>query len=178
VAGAADRRPCAASGDAAHALDAAGRWRVELQDEPVHEVDLRAHEPARRAALAAAEGIDVVAVCLSSPLGIEALPPAEAAPPLAAFNGGILELDAPFVLWGAVSVERPAPAAVDALLDAGAIGVSLPAAAVADAHGLSRLRPLLARLAERGAPLLVHPAAVDRGGQGRGRAAWWPAVAR
>lgn len=78
--------------------DAAGCWCVELHDEPVHEVDLRTHEPARWATLAAAQGSDVVAVCLSSPLGIEALAPAEAAPLLAAVNAGILELDAPFVL--------------------------------------------------------------------------------
>jgi 6-methylsalicylate decarboxylase len=137
--------------------DATGRWRVELTGEPAGEVDLRAHDPVRRAALAERDGVDVVAVCLSSPLGIEALPPAEAAPLLAAYNAGILELGGPFVLWGAVSLARPAPAAVDALLDAGAIGISLPAAGLADADALARVRPLLARLAERGAPLLVHP---------------------
>jgi predicted TIM-barrel fold metal-dependent hydrolase len=160
--------------------DAAGRWRVELQDEPVHDVNVHAHDPAQRAALAARDGLDVVAVCLSSPLGIEALPAAEAAPLLAAFNAGILELGAPFVLWGAVSVQRPVPAAVDALLDAGAIGISLPAAAMADADALARMRPVLARLDERGAPLLVHPgpAPWTVPSEGADAPVWWPALTR
>ena len=160
--------------------DAAGRWRVELRDEPVHTVDLAAHDPARRAELAERDGLDVVAVCLSSPLGIEALPAAEATPLLAAFNAGILELGAPFALWGAVSVQRPTPAAVDALLDAGAIGISLPAAAIADAAGLARLRPLLTRLAEREAPLLVHPGPAPWTVRSEGDLvpAWWPALTR
>jgi hypothetical protein len=137
--------------------DAAGRWRVELQGEPAGEVDLRAHDPVRRAALAERDGLDVVAICLSSPLGIEALPRDEAAPLLTAFNAGVLELGAPFALWGALSLDWPRPAAVDALLDAGAIGISLPAAALADSYGLARLLPVLGRLEARGTPLLVHP---------------------
>ena len=137
--------------------DAAGRWVVELAGEPPSPVDLRDHDPARRAALADGDGLDVVAVCLSSPLGIEALPAAEAMPLLAAFHAGVLELGAPFVLWGALALDHPAPAAVDALLDIGAIGISLPAATITQPGGLARLRAVLDRIEARGAPLLVHP---------------------
>ena len=52
---------------------------------------------------------------------------------------------------------RPRAADVDDLLDAGALGVSLPAAALADRRGLRHVAPLLDRLEARGAPLFVHP---------------------
>ncbi len=160
--------------------DASGRWRLELAGEPAYDVDLRDHDPVRRAALAERDGVELVAVCLSSPLGIEALPAAEAAPLLAAFNAGILELGEPFVLWGAASLARPAPGAVDALLDVGAIGVSLPAAALGGSEGLTRLKPLLARLEQRGAALLVHPgpAPWTHPADEPAAPAWWPALTR
>jgi hypothetical protein len=160
--------------------DAAGRWRVEPRGEPGSPVDLRDHDPDRRARLAARDGIDVAAVCLSSPLGIEALPVDEAAPLLAAFNAGILELGEPFALWGAIGLDRPSPGAVDALVDHGAIGISLPAGAIGSAHGLARLRPVLTHLAEREAPLLVHPGPAPWA-PAHAEAAepeWWPALTR
>ena len=61
---------------------------------------------------------------------------------------------------------------VDALLDAGARGITLPAAALAPPRPGGR--PLLDRLEARDAPLFVHPgpALVRR----RRRPAWWPAM--
>jgi predicted TIM-barrel fold metal-dependent hydrolase len=160
--------------------DASGRWRLELSGEPVCDVELADHDPQRRAALAQRDGVDVVAIVLSSPLGIEALPAAEAAPLLAAFNAGVLELGAPFVLWGAVGLERPTTAAVDALLDSGAVGISVPAGALGGSYGIARLEPVLARLGERGAPLLVHPgpAAWSRTAVEPIAPMWWPALTR
>jgi hypothetical protein len=159
--------------------DAAGRRRLELTGEPACAVGLADHDPVGRAALAARDGLDVVGVCLSSPLGIEALPADEAAPLLEAFNRGVLDLGPPFALWGAVGLEAPrAAGVVDALLDAGAIGISLPAAALAGSDGLDRVRPLLARLAQRGAPLLVHPGPAPwrRPRDEPAAPGWWPAL--
>ena len=156
-------------------------WSLRVAGEPPHPFDPADHDPDARAACVRADGIDLALVALSSPLGIEALPGEEAAPLLEAHHAGILELGAPFALWGALALDDPRPAAVDDLLDAGAAGVSLPAAALAGREGLEHVGPVLERLAERDAPLLVHPgpapwrrpAPVDAAAP-----AWWPALTR
>ena len=66
-----------------------------------------------------------------------------------------------------------APEAVDDLLDAGALGISLPAAALADRRGLRHVAPLLDRLEARGAPLFVHPGPAD---VAPSAPPWWPAL--
>ncbi len=68
-------------------------------------------------------------MCLSSPLGIEALPRAEAQPLLDAWHEGVLALGEPFGVWGAVALDRARARDADALLDRGAVGLSLPAVA-------------------------------------------------
>ena len=65
---------------------------------------------------------------LSSPLGIESLPTGEAEPLLDAYHEGVQALGAPFGWWGAVALDRPVADAVDRLLAAGAVGISMPAA--------------------------------------------------
>ena len=108
-------------------------------------------------------------VSLSTALGIEALPADEAEPLLEAYNRGILELGAPFELWAAAV----RPEALDALLDDGARGLTLPASSLAGERALARVAPLLDRLEARDAPLFVHPgpAAVAADAPG-----WWPAL--
>ena len=143
-------------------------WRVELAGEPRSVLDLAAHDPAVRAEAARAEGLERVIVAPSTPLGIEALPAGEAQPLLDDFHAGVLELGAPFALWGSAL----GPGEADAVLDAGAIGVCLPAETLAGPAALERAAPLLERLAARDAPLLVHPgAAADANAP-----AWWPAM--
>ena len=70
----------------------------------------------------------------------------------------------------------PTRADVDALLDRGAIGLSLPAAALATAAGARRVRPLLerARGARRAAARAPRPGARRR--QPPARRPWWPAL--
>jgi predicted TIM-barrel fold metal-dependent hydrolase len=126
-------------------------------------IDLQAEDPARRAALVREDGIDRALVCLSSPIGIEALPRDEAQELLDAYHEGALALPREFGVWGAVALERNDPEDVDRLLDRGCIGISLPAGALIGVEALARVEPLLDRLERRGAPLLVHP----------GPAPWW-----
>ena len=140
--------------------------RLELAGEPASVLQAADHDPEARADEAAREGIDRIVVSLSTALGIEALPPAEAAPLLDAFNRGILELGGPFELWAAAQT----PAELDALLDAGARGLTLPAAALID----GRADALLDRLEARDAPLFVHPGPVAAGSADA--PAWWPAM--
>jgi 6-methylsalicylate decarboxylase len=133
---------------------------------------VRAHDPAARAAVARADGLERVLVAPSSPLGIEAL--ADAQPLLDAFHDGVRELGEPFFAWGSIALATPEPAAVDRLLDTGAAGLCLPAQALAGPRQLDRFGPVLERLAARRAPLFVHPGpAPDTGAQ---MPAWWPAM--
>ncbi len=159
-------------------------WTLRLRDEPECAFDPADHDPDARRALLARDGIARALLCISSPLGIEVLDRRDAEPLLEAHNGAGLELGDAFGVWGAVSLRPADPADVDALLDRGAVGISLPAGALNSPRGLERCGPLLERLERRGAPLLVHP------GPGPWRAwrpqpyvldeapGWWPAMTR
>jgi hypothetical protein len=159
-------------------------WALRLRDEPDCAFDPADHDPDQRARLVARDGVGRALLAISSPLGIEALPRAEAEPLLDAHNTGLLELGGPFGVWGAVSLRPPDPADVDALLDAGAVGISLPAGALGGPHGLERCGALLERLVRRGAPRLVHPGPDPwRFWRPQPYAepavpAWWPAMTR
>ena len=99
------------------------------------------HDPVARALEAERDGIDVVGIALSVPLGIELLPAAEAQPLLDAFHDGVAELGDPFRFWAATALTAPGAGAleIDALLDRGAIGATVPAGALASEVGLVRL---------------------------------------
>ena len=130
-------------------------WWLELPGDDPAPFDPAAHDPSGRT------GFDRVIVAPSLPIGLETLPEAEGL--LEDFHRGVLELGAPFELWAS-----PArPELVDELLDAGAIGITLPGRALTD---LERWHPALERLAERHAPLFIHP------GPAAGSPAWFPAL--
>jgi len=159
-------------------------WVVEAPGEPEVAVDLADHDPDRRAEVVRSDGLDRAYVALSSPLGIEALPPDEGRPLLDAWHDGAAELPAAFGAWAAPSVSDPDPGELAALLDRGFVGACLPAEALAGATGFERCGPLLELLGERGAPLLVHPGPgpdtlLGTGSAGgTGAPAWWPAMTR
>lgn len=147
-----DAAPCA--------RQTAGGWRIELPGEPAFLVDPSDHDVAVRAAGVHAAGLDRALVALSSPVGIEALPAAEAAPVLEAWNEATAALPDELGWWGSVplaAAPHDVVAAADAALDAGATGIVVPAAALATPDALRRRAGLLDRLEERLAPLFVHP---------------------
>lgn len=146
-------------------------------------LDLSTETVEQRAALIELVDLDRALVCLSSPLGIESLPRAQALPLIEAYHEGAFALGEPFEVWGAVALDSSDPQDVDRALDHGCVGVSLPAGALAAVESYARVRPLLARLEARAAPLLVHP------GPGVGMVSgahecsledplWWPALTR
>ena len=160
-----------------HALRARTRpprldgWTLVLYGESF-EIDPAAHDPARRAAQAAADGLELAGVAPSAALGIDRLPAAEAAELAAAWLDGALELPAPFRPWCTAGFERPDPAALEDALERGALGLELAADALA-AHGApARLAPLLDVLEAAGAPVFVHPGPTS-GSATAGRPAWW-----
>ena len=113
-------------------------WVLRLRDEPEYRFDPADHDPAARADRLRRDGLGRALLAISSPLGIESLPRNEAEPLLEAHNAALLALGEPFGVWGAVSLRPPDPADVDALLDAGAVGISLPAGALNGPAGLER----------------------------------------
>ena len=148
-------------------------WILELAGEPPSVADLFAHDPTSRVLQAEADGVDRVLVAPSTPLGIEALPAREAQPLLDAFHAGVLELGQPFSLWASVPLAAPAADEVGSLLEAGAAGLCLPAEAMTGPAGLERVGPLLERLEDRDAPLLVHPGQASADPR---VPSWWPAM--
>jgi 6-methylsalicylate decarboxylase len=160
-------------------------WVVEAPGEPEVALDLTDHDPARRAELVRADVLDRAYVALSSPLGIEALPPDAARPLLDAWHEGAAALPRVFGAWAAPNVSQPHPGELAALLDSGFVGACLPAEALADAASFERCGPLLELLGERGTPLLVHPGpgpdtlrATGTVGGTIWPPSWWPALTR
>ncbi|MGW3630481.1 amidohydrolase [Streptomyces sp. NPDC005122] len=148
-------------------------WTLHLTGEPPYEVDPADHDLAARTALARADGLGLALVSLSSPLGIEFLPPAEAAPLLAAFHDGALALPAPFGVWASPCLSAPEPEAVGRELRRGCAGLQLPATALLDAAGWERHAPLLDVLTREDKPLFVHPGAAPPTPHAP---PWWPAL--
>jgi hypothetical protein len=152
-----------------------------LAGERPYVIDVEAESSAQRAALVEFDGLDRALVCISSPLGIEALPRRQALALIEAYHEGALALGDPFGVWGAIALDELRPEDVDRALDRGCVGVSLPAGMLASVDGLARLGPALARLESNGAPLLVHPGPRTVWAAGEASLSdplWWPALTR
>src|SRR5579875_219195 len=150
-------------------------WSLELEGEEEFEVDPRHHDPLLRARANAAQGIGRALISLSSPLGIELLPAAEAAELLSAWREGALALirAGSFDAWAAASIEAPDPQRLERDLQAGFVGLQLPACALLAAADFDHVAPLLDVLERSGRPLFIHPGPA-RGA--RGRPSWWAPV--
>ena len=156
-----------------------GGWVLEVPGEPGHPVDPAAEDPAARADVLESDGLDRAAMGLSGVLGVEGLPGDEAERLLAAHDEGLTALPERFARWASVSLLEPSPAAVEAQLEGGAVGLTLPAGALSTPERVERLAPLLEPLARRQRPLFVHPGPcpweeppAPAGGE------WWPALTR
>jgi hypothetical protein len=146
-------------------------WTLELSGEPDYRIDPASHDPDVRAAQAIRDGLDLALVSLSSPLGIESLPPDEAGELLEAYHDGVLALPAPFGGWASACLSEIDPVPLRRELRRGFVGLQLPATALLDGLGYERVGPLLDVLERSGRPLLIHPGPV--GGDGSGSVARW-----
>lgn len=149
-------------------------WTLHLAGEPPFEVGPADHDAGQRAALAERDGFDLVVLGLSSPLGIESLPPEQAVPLLDAYHEGIRGLGAPFACWAAPCLSEIDAKLLGAELDRGCAGLQLPATALADEAGYRRCAPLIDEVAGRDLPLFIHPGPAAAAGSGV--PAWWAAV--
>jgi predicted TIM-barrel fold metal-dependent hydrolase len=150
-------------------------WTLKLAGEPEAPVELGEHDPDQRTVLADADGVDRVLVAPSTPLGIEALPAAEAEPLLAAYHEGVARLPARFGGWAAVGLDDPDPQALARLLDDGFVGACVAADALDGPVGYERLGPVLETLERRDAPVFIHPGAASDP-PGASAPAWWASL--
>jgi hypothetical protein len=153
-------------------------WVIAVPGEPDSPFGDATHDPAVRAAGLRASGLERALLCMSTPLGVEALDEDQARPLLDAWHDGVFAAGDAFGVWGALPVHGATAADVDALLDRGAVGISLPAAALASPARIVAAGEVLAALAARDAPLFVHPGPIAAPPTARddGDAAWWPAL--
>lgn len=153
-----------------------GHWVLRLEGEPDWPFDLAAHDPVARAATVAEDGMDMALVALSSPLGIETLPPDEAEELLAAYHEGVADLPAAFAPWAAAGLLEADPELLAGRLGQGCVGLCLPAGAISSPRAVERSGPLLTVLERRRAPLFVHPGPAPADPDAPGAPPWWPAL--
>jgi predicted TIM-barrel fold metal-dependent hydrolase len=137
-----------------------GGWLLELAGEAPFALAAQPEDADRRVAALDDLGVDAALVALSTALGIESLPADEAREIIAAWDADAGDLPGRLRSWGSVALADADPADVDAALDRGHVGITLPSTALETPDRLDRLAPLLERLAERDAPLFVHPGPV------------------
>lgn len=150
-------------------------WDLHLDGEPIYRVNPQDHDPARRAAIDSADGVDVTVYSLSCPLGIESLPPEEAQPLLDAWHGCAGDPAwSQAEIWAAVGLVDPDPTQLAHVLDHPRVrGLQIPSHAIADPVSLERLAPVLAVVEEANLPVLVHPGPAE---SPHDVPAWWPAL--
>lgn len=150
-------------------------WTLHLAGEPPYEIDPSDHDIATRKRRNAEDGIEVAVLSLSSPLGLEWLPAAEAEPLMTVWNEGALALGEGFAVWAATAMSELDPEAVGRAFDQGCIGLQIPADAIATVQHVDRLLPLLDVCQSRGKPVLVHPGPA-RQAEGQLPSWWVPVV--
>ncbi|MFC7598040.1 amidohydrolase family protein [Terrabacter sp. GCM10028922] len=112
---------------------------------------------------------------LSSPLGIESLPTAQAAPLLDAWHAGVARLPEPFAAWASVAGTEPDLQQLKHHLQTRFVGLQVPASWLATPSLLETHAPTLAVCEAEGRPVFVHPG--PAGLQQASRLpAWWPSV--
>lgn len=132
------------------------RWTLHLVAEPAC-VMPGPEDLAVRAELLDGDGVDLAVVAPSTALGLEWLPRSEAEELWVAHRAGVLEAGDRFRRWGTISLVDPDPADLETELASGAVGLCLPAGAIASGRSLDRLGPVLEALERADAPLFVHP---------------------
>jgi len=152
---------------------------LRLDGEPDFEITASAQDADARAALDPDCGRIVLS--MSSPLGIESLPPEQARPLLEGWHSGVLALREPFTAWASVSLLDPDLDGLDVLLDKGLVGLQLPASALATPALIEGQGRLLRHCELAGRAVFVHPGPVQLSAElpASVRAslpAWWPAV--
>ncbi len=153
-------------------------WTLHLAGEPAYRINAADHDLAARRAQDVTDGVDLALLSLSAPLGVETLPPDEAAPLLDAWHSlaDDLEGTAGHGIWAAAGLVEPDLAGLATRLRHPRIhGLQVPATAMADPYALAALAPVLAVADAAGLPVLVHPGPAAATGAAV-LPGWWPAL--
>jgi hypothetical protein len=145
-------------------------WTLHLAGEPPYGVHPADHDPDGRRAGETGR----IVVGLSSPLGIEDLPPDDALTLVDAWHKGVANLRSGFDAWAAVNRREPDLPVLRARLDDGFVGLQIPATWLASPRDVDRLGDLLESVQDAGKPVFVHPGPVPP--TAAGRPDWWAAV--
>jgi Amidohydrolase len=150
-----------------------------LDGEPDFEITAVAQDASARAELDSTIGRIVLS--MSSPLGMESLPPDQAQPLLDAWHAGVLALPELFTAWASTSVLEPDLDSLGVLLDKGFAGVQIPASVVLTPAAIAAQGELLRYCELAGKPVFIHPGPVVTPGElpapvRAGLPDWWPAV--
>jgi predicted TIM-barrel fold metal-dependent hydrolase len=154
-------------------------WTLYIDGEPDFEIDPAGQDPADRAALD--PDVARIVLSMSSPLGMESLPPEDAQPLLDAWHAGVLQLPDRFSAWASTCLIEPDVNGLEVLLDKGFVGLQLPATALSTPSAIQRYAPLLRVCEQAGRPVFVHPGPVMHSAdlslaERAALPAWWPAV--
>jgi hypothetical protein len=147
-------------------------WTLHLTGEPPYQVNPADHDVTARAGL---QGDVRALISLSSPLGLEDLPTAEARPLLDAWHTGATQFPETFGAWAAVGRIEPDLTGLAELLRGDFAGLQVPATWLATPKALDHLAPVLRVCEEAGRPVLVHPGPVSAPAAEE-LPGWWPAV--
>lgn len=146
-------------------------WTLHLDGEPPYDVDPVHHDAGSRGA---DDTSDDLLISLSSPLGIEDLPPDEAENLLRAWHLGAAELAPRFRAWASVNHTEPDIDGLRRHLETGFVGLQIAATQLATPAALERLLPVLSVVQDADRPVLVHPGPVTAGPTPVPD--WWAAV--
>jgi len=145
-------------------------WTLYTAGEAPYEVAAADHDPAARGAIdPATEAL----LSLSTPLGIESLPPDEGGPLLEAWHTGVTGLPDPFGAWAAASETEPDLDGLKGLLTSGFAGLQVSALALGTPRSIEGAGEVLRLCESLGSPVLVHPGPATPSSD---LPAWWPAV--
>jgi hypothetical protein len=153
-------------------------WTLYLEGEPPYEIDPQDHQPGVRRELDDGR----IVLSLSSPLGIENLPPAEAEPLLSAWHEGAAGLSPDFEAWASIAHLDPDLGALTDQLTDGFVGLQIPATWIPTPASVESLAPVLEILGTADKPVFIHPGPVPAGPGPTGQRtaeqlpSWWAAV--
>lgn len=149
-------------------------WELHLEGEPPYAVTPGDHDGEARRRADVEDRTDRALLSLSSPLGIEGMPPEESSPLLDLWHAGADDLAEGHDIWAAPRLVEPDLAELARVLGHPRVcGLQLPASAMATPTALERVTPVLGVAEQADLPVLVHPGPAS---PVAGVPDWWPAL--
>lgn len=148
-------------------------WKLHTKGEAPYDVDPATHDIEARGVREASLGVGLVGISISSPLGIEHLPAAEAEILIDAWHRGALSLGDPFRVWASPALKSDRPNLSEIVAEERVCGVQVPADALLTPPAVEKLAPVFEVAENFDKPILVHPGVAPRD---IGTPSWWPAL--